>query len=199
MPLGASLGHQFETENTIFGQKHVFLEDVHTLNTLLAVFLRQSVVTVEVLFEWSSHDGAESVSGKGTGQHTDVSKSTFKRFVENVGDLVLKILDCHQRVDQILPTFAKLDVDFTTSASQILVIVEAFPEREEGFVTRLGAGINENADLRVEDTAKRSEKPSVRVDFLAVLLFETEQHLNRWESGAAAIIMRPAELLIGSD
>ncbi len=39
MPLGASLGDQFETQDTILGQEHVLLEDVHALDTLLSEIL----------------------------------------------------------------------------------------------------------------------------------------------------------------
>ena len=36
MPFEPSLGHQFKAKNTILSQEHVLLEDVHSLNTLLA-------------------------------------------------------------------------------------------------------------------------------------------------------------------
>lgn len=45
MPLGSSFGDKFETENTIFGQKHVFLEDVHALNTLGTELFGQRVAS----------------------------------------------------------------------------------------------------------------------------------------------------------
>jgi len=50
MPLGASLCDQLETENTIFSQEHVLLEDIHSLDTLLSQAGRESVISVEVLF-----------------------------------------------------------------------------------------------------------------------------------------------------
>jgi len=34
MPLAASLGYKLETQDTILGQEHVLLEDVHALDTL---------------------------------------------------------------------------------------------------------------------------------------------------------------------
>ena len=39
MPFGSGFGDQFEAENTIFGQEHVLLEDVHAFDTLLAQLL----------------------------------------------------------------------------------------------------------------------------------------------------------------
>jgi hypothetical protein len=50
MPLGASLCNQFETENTIFSQEHVLLENVHSLDTLLTQSCGKSVISVEILF-----------------------------------------------------------------------------------------------------------------------------------------------------
>lgn len=39
MPFRAGFNDQFETENTILGQEHVLLENVHTLNTFGAKLL----------------------------------------------------------------------------------------------------------------------------------------------------------------
>ena len=117
MPLGASLGHQFEAENTIFGQEHVLLENVHALDTLGTQLLGESVVTVEILLERASHDGTESVGREGTGQHADVAERALEGFVENVTDLVLKVLRGDQGVDQVPPPFTQHGVDLTAAAT----------------------------------------------------------------------------------
>lgn len=103
MPFGACLGDQFEAKNTIFGQEHVLLEDVHALNTLLAENLGQGVVTVEILLERPTHDGTVSVGRESTRQHADVSEGTLQRLVENVTDLVLEVLGGDERVQEVLP------------------------------------------------------------------------------------------------
>lgn len=110
MPLGASLGDEFETQNTILSQEHVLLEDAHTVNTLLAKDLGQSVITVEVLFERSAHNSAISVGRECTGQDGDVTERTLQGLVEDVTDLVLEVLSGDQWIDQILPavTFNEL-------------------------------------------------------------------------------------------
>jgi hypothetical protein len=103
MPLGTCLGDQLETKNTIFGQKHVLLENVHALDTLLSEDLGERVVTVEVLLEGTTHDSAVAVSRESTRQHRDVSEGRFQWFVENVTDLVLEVLRGDKRVKEVFP------------------------------------------------------------------------------------------------
>ena len=106
MPLGSSLGDKFETENTIFGQEHVLLENVHALDTLLSEDLGEGVITVEVLLERPAHDGAVSVGGESTGQHGHVTKGRLQGLVENVTDFVLEVLRGNKRVEKVLPALA---------------------------------------------------------------------------------------------
>lgn len=195
MPLGAGLGHQFETEDTIFGQEHVLLEDVHALNTLGTELFGEGVITVEVLLQGPTHDGAESVGGERTGQHTDVSERTFQRLVENVTDLVLEILRGDEGIDQLLPPLAQHGVNFTARSTEVLVVVEGLPERQQRLGSGFRSGVQQNTDLRVEDAAKRVEEPSVRVDLLAVLLLQTKHHLHGREGGGT-IIVGSDELLV---
>jgi hypothetical protein len=194
MPLGAGFGDQFETQDTILSQEHVLLEDVHALDTLLAQLLGQRVIAVEVLFERATHDGTESIGREGTGQHTDVSERTLQRLVENVGDLVLEVLRGHERVDQVPPSFTQHGVDFTTRTTQILVVVEGFPQSQERLGTGFRTGIEQDTDFRVQNAAERVEQPTVGVDLLAVLLFQTEDHLHRGQS-AGTVIGRTNQLL----
>lgn len=84
MPFAACLGDQLETQNTILGQEHVLLENVHAFDTLGTKLLRQGVVTVEVLLERTSHDCAETISREGTRQHRDITKGRFQGLVENI-------------------------------------------------------------------------------------------------------------------
>ena len=104
MPFGASFCDQFEAENTIFGQEHVLLEDAHAFDTLLAQNLCERVVTVEVLFERSTHDRAVSVGRESTRQHRNVAERRFEGLVQDITDLVLEILASHEWIDQVAPT-----------------------------------------------------------------------------------------------
>lgn len=48
----------------------------------------------------------------------------------------------------------------------------------EGFAAGTGAAVEEDADVGLEDGAEGLEKPAMGVDFLLILLFETEDHLT---------------------
>ncbi len=197
VPLGTSLGNQLEAENTVLGQEHVLLEDVHTFDTLLPQNLGEGVITVEVLVERSSHDGPEAVRRERAGKHADVSKRTLQGLVEDVTDLVLEILGCHQRIQQVLPSFAQHGVDLSAGTAKVLVVVESLPESQQRLGTGLGASVEQDANLRVQDPAERGEKPSVRIDLLAILLLQAKHHLHR-RQGAGTIVVWPNELLVRS-
>lgn len=198
MPFGPGLGHEFETQNPILGQEHVLLENIHALDTLGTELFGECMVTVEVLFERSAHDCTEAVGREGTGQHADVAEGGFQRFVQDVTDFVFEVLRCNKRVDEVFPAFAQHSVDFAAGAAQIFVVIEGFPQCQEGFMTRLRTRVEQDADFRVEDSAKGIEQPSVRVDFLTVLLFQAEHHLHRGKR-RWAIIVRSDQLLICGD
>ena len=198
MPLGTGFCDQFEAENTILGQEHVLLEDTHAFDTLLAENLRECVISVEVLFERPAHDSAVSVGREGTWQHGDVSERRFQRLVQDVTDLVLEVLTSDERVDQIAPASSKHSMNLTTSATQILVVIEAFPKRKQRLGTRLSTSIKQDTHFWVQNAAKGSEEPSVRVDLLRIALLQAEHHLYWWER-ACAIVERADELLIWRD
>ena len=128
MPFRASFGNQFETQDPILGQEHVLLEDVHSLDTLLSQLLGKCVIAVEILFERSSHDCAEAVGREGTGQHTDITERTLQRFVEDVTDLVFKVLSRDKWIEEIFPAFTQHGVDFTAGTTKIFVVVKCFPK-----------------------------------------------------------------------
>ena len=200
MPLVSGFGDQFETQNSILGQEHVLLENIHRLDTLSFVNRRSRVIAMKVLLKRSPHDGAEPVGRECSWQHTDISKRTFQRFVEDVADLVLEILGCNQRVDQVPPSLAQHGMDFTASSTQVFVVIEGLPKRKEGPWPRLSPRIKEDANFRIEDAPKSVEQPSVRIDFLAVLLFEAKYHLHRRQRDPGRIIViGPNEFLIGCD
>src|SRR5690606_1545810 len=62
----------------------------------------------------------------------------------------------------------------------------------------LCTGIEKNANFRVEDTAKSVEELSVRVNLLAVLGLQAENHLL-WRQARWIVISGSDELLIGGD
>lgn len=58
---------------------------------------------MEILLEWSSHDGAEAISREGSGQDRDISKGTLEWFVQDIRDFVLEVLGGNQGIDKVAP------------------------------------------------------------------------------------------------
>jgi hypothetical protein len=52
------------------------------------------------------HDGAKPVRGESTRQDADVSERRFERLVEDVGDLVLEVLNGDEWVEQFATALA---------------------------------------------------------------------------------------------
>lgn len=127
MPLLSLLGDQLKAKNPIFGQEHVFLENIHVLNALTPVHLRCCVVTEEILIQRPTHDSTIAIGRERAGQDTHIPKRTFQWLVQDIADLVLKILSRNKRVEKILPTFPQHCVDLPASSAKILVIIERFP------------------------------------------------------------------------
>jgi len=91
-------------------------------------------------------------------------------------------------------------VNFTTTPSEIGVVVECLPEVVDGFTSRFGTSINKYTDLRLssggnlrhglgsrrndahlKDFANAIEEPSMGVDLLLVFGFQDEDDLDRHE------------------
>ena len=67
MPLRTSFGNQLETKNSVFGQEHVLFEDIHALYSFLSQPCRECVVTMEILFQRTAHDGSITIGRKCAG------------------------------------------------------------------------------------------------------------------------------------
>ena len=89
-------------------------------------------------------------------------------------------------------------MDFSTSASEVAVVVEGFPQCQQRFATWLCSCVDQNHNLRIEDSTEAVEQPSVGVDLFAVLLFETEKHLDRGQR-VGIISVRSDQLLVGGN
>lgn len=198
MPFKPSLGHQLKAKNTVLCQEHVLFEDIHPFNTLLTKLPGQRVVTMEVLFQRASHNRTVPVRGECTRQHTDISKSTFQRLIQNVGDLIFEVLRSDERVQQFAPSLTQHGMNLSTSATEVTVVVEGFPQRQKGFATGLCSCINQDDNLGVQNPTEPVEEPSVGVDLLAILLFEAEEHLDGGQR-VGIISVRSDQLLVGSN
>src|SRR5438034_443786 len=83
------------------------------------------------------------------------------------------------------PAFAQHGMNLPTGAAKILVVVKSLPQSKQRLRSWFRACIEKDANLRIENTTKRIEKPTMGVDLLAVLLLQTEYHLHRRERARA--------------
>jgi hypothetical protein len=114
---------------------------------------------------------------------------------EDIRHFILEVLSSNKGVQELLATINH-SVNFTTAATEILILIERIPEVVDGLVAGLGTGVNENADLGLENAADTVEEPAVRVDLLLVLGLEDNNDLDR-DKIAVATLLRKDELWLG--
>lgn len=154
---------------------------------------------MEVLIQRTTHDGTETISREGTRQDGNITERRLGWFIENVGDLVLKILRSDEGVQELFPASAQHGVNLTACTAQILVVIETFPKGQQRLIAWLGTRINKNADFGIQDSTEGIEEPTMGVDFLRILLLQAEHHLRGWETRGVFIVQRTPKPLIGRD
>ena len=77
--------------------------------------------------------------------------------------------------------------DLATSAAHVRIDVEGLPQMVDGGRTRHGTDVQQHADVRLQKGTKRVEEPAVRVDLLLVLLLETEDNLDGYQTLLGAL------------
>lgn len=144
-------------------QEHVLGEDVHAIDTLRAEAIGQRVVTMEVLLKRTTKDGTETICREGTRKHGDVAETTFQWLIcgirepsvteviviehtKDVRHFVLKVLCGDQGVQELLSTLDH-GVDFTTTSSEVGIVVESLPEVVDRLVSGLSTSINEDTNF----------------------------------------------------
>ena len=95
----------------------------------------------------------------------------------NGTNFILEILSGNQRIEKLLSTLDH-SMNFTTSASQMGVIVEGFPKVIDGLVPGFSTSIDKDTNLRVEHLPNSIEEPTVGVDLLLILGLEDENNLH---------------------
>lgn len=174
-PSAVALCHDLEAEDSILGQIHVRREDarVGTVHLFTLEVLLQRALAVLVVLQ-----GDISVRRERTGKDGDEAESGLEWLVEDVADLVLEVLRRHERVEQLL-SMRQHDLDLTTRASAHRLQIERLPQVINGVPPRLGARVDQDADVGIQHATECLEEPAVRIDLLLVLLLETEDHLHR--------------------
>lgn len=118
-----------------------------------------------------------AVRAQGAGQHGNVPEHALERLVQDVGQLVLKVLRGDERVQQITAKFSFHCFNLAARAGDVGVGVEGLPEMVQSGAGGAGADVEQDADIRVERLAEGVKEPAVRVELLLVLLLEAEDHL----------------------
>ena len=123
-PATVPLGHNFETQDSVFGQIHVGREDsgVGTMHLFTQEVPLQRTLTVLVVLQSDI-----SVGRKGTGEDSNETKRRLQGLVENVTQLVLEILPSDQRVEQFF-AMRQHDLDFTTGTATHGLHVKSLPQ-----------------------------------------------------------------------
>jgi hypothetical protein len=83
-----------------------------------------------------------------------------------------------KRIHELLPVFAFEGDDFTASAANIGVDVKRLPKMINRAWTRHCTDVEQDANIGLEDGAKGIKEPTVGIDLLLVLLFETKDDLD---------------------
>lgn len=83
-----------------------------------------------------------------------------------------------ERIQELRPVFTLEGDNFTTSTAYIGVDVERLPEMINRAGTRHGTDIEEDANVRLENWAKRVEEPAMGVDLLLIFLLQAEDDLH---------------------
>jgi len=91
--------------------------------------------------------------------------------------LVLKVLCCHQWIFPPV-SLSQLRLDLATSTSTLGVKIERLPELVDAVISRLCSCIYQYTDIWFQCWSKCLEKPTVRIDLLLVVFFQTEEHLH---------------------
>ena len=175
-PRRLSFRDQFETQDPVLGQIHVCFENpcIGTVQCFaLEIRCKRTSPQMVIL----KRDIA--VRGERSWQYRDESEHALERLIEDITHFILKVLSRHEGVEQILAESAFHGNNFPASAGDIRVEIEGFPKMIERISARTGATIEENANVGTKNWAESLEKPAMRIDFLLIMLLETEEHLAR--------------------
>lgn len=127
LPSLSSLSHQLEAQDSVFCQKHVLLEDVHSVDAFLAKYLRQCMIAMKVLFKGATHDCPEAIRREGARKNAYIAERALKGLIQHVRDLIFEILYCDERVQQRLSTLQH-SMDLSASSTQMFIVIECFPK-----------------------------------------------------------------------
>jgi hypothetical protein len=138
------------------------------------------LLALEVRREWTLAVGpilerTVAIRAERTGQHADVPEHALERLVEHIRHLVLEILRRGERGgEEERAAATRVDTDLATSTANVGVLVKALPQLVDRGAGGLGADIEQDAHVGLDERPKCVEEPPMAVKLLLVLLLETE-------------------------
>ncbi|RUS32050.1 hypothetical protein BC938DRAFT_476390 [Jimgerdemannia flammicorona] len=170
---------------------HIGSEDVRiaTVLSFTQEVLLERANAIDVVLE-----GDVAVGREGTGKYGNVPEDGLEGLVKNVGHLILKVLGRDERVQKIDTGGTSQGTDFTASTGDIGVDVEGLPQVIDGGVTGPRTDIEQDTDVGLDDGTKGLEEPTMGVDFLGILLLQTEHDLDGDD-----VFVRTLEFELGVD
>jgi hypothetical protein len=123
-------------------------------------------------------DGDVATGGESTWEDNNTPLNALKRFVEDIGHLVFKVLSGNEGVEEVDSILALEGNDLAAGTANVVVDSNAFPMMVNRRWSWNGTNIKEDTDIGLEDGSESVEEPAVRVDFPLIFLFETEDNLD---------------------
>jgi hypothetical protein len=94
-------------------------------------------------------------------EHTDVPKHALEGFIQDVTHLVLEILTSSKwRSKKERTSTPSVDADFSASAANVFVLVEALPKLIDRSPCGFRTDVKENANVWLDEGAKCVEEPA---------------------------------------
>jgi hypothetical protein len=128
---------------------------------------------MKILFEGAASDSVEPICRECTGKDRDIPKATFQRFVftspqypssyqnnvptKNIRHFVFEVLSSNEWIQEFLSALDH-SMDFTTTATEMGIVVKCLPKIIDGLVTRFGTSIDENTYLGLFTVVKKAKR-----------------------------------------
>lgn len=84
----------------------------------------------------------------------------------------------HERIQEIEAVFPFEGNDFSARTTNIGIDIECLPQMVDGSGAGHSSDIKKNTDVWLKDRTKSVEEPTMGINFLLILLLETEDNLN---------------------
>lgn len=142
----------------ILGKIHVGSENVcaSAMHLLSQKVLVQRTLSLGVVLQ-----GDVPVCAESTRQHCDIPKYALQRFIQDIGHLVLEVLCCNKRIQEVLSILALECHNLSASTADVGIDIKCFPEMVYGSGSGHRSNVEQYTDIGLEDGPKSVEEPAV--------------------------------------